>query len=304
VIAPEPMADWKNTMIVVLGSGGILGRAWTDLLERSGARYRAFDVDRVDLTRPETLEILHEISPAWVVNCAAYTDVDAAESNAAVAQGVNGEGVGNLVQACRRLNAFLTHYSTDYVFSGEGTSPYAVDSAPDPLSVYGRTKLAGEVIVRESGRPHLLIRTSWLYAAWGSNFVRTIVRRAAEAGQLCVVDDQHGRPTSARHLAATSLKLLQRGASGTWHVTDGGECTWYELACEIVRLLNAPCRVEPCASDAYPRPAKRPGYSVLDISATEKELGPMPHWKQNVAAVVAELAKPRQAGRGVAGRDR
>ncbi|MCA9607467.1 MAG: dTDP-4-dehydrorhamnose reductase [Myxococcales bacterium] len=276
--------------ILVCGAGGMLGRAWLELLEARGIEARAADLPGFDLG--DAASIAAAVVPGLraVVNCAAYTDVDGAETHEALATEINGAGVARLVARCDEVGVPLIHYSTDYVFDGEATAPYAVDRACAPLNAYGRSKRAGEEAVLasiEAGGPHLVVRTSWLYAPWGKNFVLTIAKLAAERPELRVVDDQRGRPTSAQHLAQLSLGLLERGQRGVFHGTDGGECTWFDFASAIAATVAPACRVVPCTSDEYPRPARRPTYSVLDLSRTEAVLGPMPDWRENLAAVLA-----------------
>jgi dTDP-4-dehydrorhamnose reductase len=268
----------------------MLGRAWMSLLAERRIPARPLVWPEFDLTDRSNVE-RHVTSEARaVIDCAAYTDVDEAEAHETLATAINGTGVGWLVERCDALGIPLVHYSTDYVFDGRGSTPYPVDHPTAPLNAYGRSKLAGEQHVRRSRGPHLLIRTSWLYAPWGKNFVLTIARLAKEKPELRVVDDQRGRPTSAEHLARVSLALLEHEARGTFHVTDGGECTWFELATEIARIVSPRCTVVPCTSADVARPAKRPAYSVLDIRETEARVGPMPDWRTNVAAVLARMA--------------
>lgn len=275
---------------VVIGADGMLGRAWLELLSARGLSVRPLLWPHFDLTDAAT--ITREISGdvRAVINCAAYTDVDGAETNEAMATAINGEGVGALVTHCDAFSIPLVHYSTDYVFDGRGTMPYVVDHPTAPLNAYGRSKRVGEEHVQRSPGRHLLIRTSWLYAPWGKNFVLTIARLAKEKPELRVVDDQRGRPTSAEHLARASLALLESEAHGTFHVTDGGECSWYEFAREVARIVAPRCEVKPCTSAEFPRPAARPAYSVLDLSETEARLGPMPDWRENLADVLARAS--------------
>lgn len=275
--------------IVLVGADGMLGRAFAELFARRGIDVRPALYPAIDLARPETIAPAVGDETRLVVSCAAYTDVDGAETNEAAARAVNATGIGHLAAHAARIGATLVHFGTDYVFGGEGRAPYPVEAPLAPLGAYGRTKAEGERLLRASGAAHLYVRTSWLYAPWAKNFVRTIAAAARARPELRVVDDQRGRPTSAEHLARTTLSLLERGERGTWHVTDGGECTWFELAQETVRLTGAACRVVPCTTAEYPRPAPRPAYSVLDLSATEAALGPMPDWRENLAEVVARL---------------
>ena len=214
-----------------------------------------------------------------VINCSGYTDVDGAESDEASANAVNGDAISLLSERCAAIGARLVHYSTDYVFDGTASTPYPVNAALAPVSAYGRSKALGESVLQRARCPWLLVRTSWLYAPWGKNFVRTIARLAR------VVNDQHGRPTDCRQLAANTLALLEREQQGVFHVTDGGNaCTWFDFATEIVSHSGSSCEVLPCSTAEYPRPAPRPAYSVLDISGTEAVLGKLPDWKHNLAS--------------------
>lgn len=274
---------------LLVSPDGMLGRAFAELLVREGLHFDAITYPAIDLSRPETIAPALRPGISRVINCSAYTDVDAAETNEALATAINGTGVGALASRCREIGAELVHFGTDYVFDGNATAPYPIDAPLAPQGAYGRSKAEGERALRSSGARHLYVRTSWLYAPWAKNFVRTIAGAARQRPQLRVVDDQRGRPTSAEHLARTTLALLERGREGTWHVTDGGECTWFGFAQEIVRLSGAACTVEPCTSAEFPRPARRPAYSVLDLSATEALLGAMPDWKTALADVMRRL---------------
>ncbi len=267
----------------------MLGRAWETLLRLGGIDYDAPTLDTLDLTDEHSIEAAVTRKYGVVVNCAAYTDVDGAETNEQLAASINAIGVALLAERCRAIDATLVHYSTDYVFPGDADTPYAVDRRLEPIGAYGRTKAAGEEAIKHSECDHLIVRSSWLYAPWGNNFVRTIARLARERDSLRVVNDQRGRPTSAEHLARTTLALLSAGARGVYHACDGGECTWFEFATEIARLTDASCNVQPCETSEFPRPAPRPAYSVLDLSATEDLVGAMPHWEQNLANVLSRL---------------
>jgi dTDP-4-dehydrorhamnose reductase len=275
---------------LIFGARGMLGRALCQLFEAQGKEYVALDVGELDITNKASVEQTFARHRATlVINAAAYTQVDAAEQHEDTATLVNGQAAGYLAEAAAKAGAPLVHYSTDYVFAGDAASPYRVDEPLAPLNAYGRSKAAGELAVRAAGPEHLILRTSWLYAPWAANFVRTIYKAAGERPVLRVVDDQRGRPTSAEHLAETTLKLVDRQARGILHVTDGGECTWFEFAREIVRLGGRSARVEPCTTAEFPRPAKRPAYSVLDLEPTERIVGPMASWQQNLASVMARL---------------
>lgn len=275
--------------ILLLSPNGMLGRAWKELLEAEQITHDAIGRPDFDLTDPASIEAVIQPGYTHVVNCAAWTDVDGAEEQENEAAICNAASVRTVIGRVSSISARLLHYSTDYVFNGIGNAPYPVGTPRDPINAYGRTKAAGEEALEQSGADHLTIRTSWVYAPWGKNFVLTIRKLAAERDELKVVDDQRGRPTSAQHLAVASLALLRADARGFLHVCDGGECTWFELAQYIAEKTASGCQIKPCTTDAFPRPAKRPPYSVLDLAPTEALIGPMPHWKQNVDAVLEQL---------------
>ncbi|MCA9304031.1 MAG: dTDP-4-dehydrorhamnose reductase [Phycisphaerales bacterium] len=280
--------------VLVLGSTGMVGRAWCELLDREGIEHRGVSRPEFDLLNRRT--VCEAINPGedLVVNAAAWTDVDGAESDPDAAMQANADSVGLLSGRCHALGATLIHYSTDYVFNGRAERPYPINAEIDPCNAYGKSKAAGEELIRHQGTPdHIIIRTSWVYAPWGKNFVRTIAKFAAEKPELRVVDDQRGRPTSAEQLAATSLALHRSGARGVWHATDGGECTWHELATLIAARVNPSCVVHPCSSEEYPRPAFRPPYSVLNIEATETLCGPMRSWQESVEDVLSRLEETK-----------
>jgi dTDP-4-dehydrorhamnose reductase len=268
----------------------MLGRAFQELLEQLKRRFEAARYPGFDITSAGSVERHVTASFDVVINCSAWTDVDAAEAREAEAAAVNAEGVGRLATRARQVGARLVHFSTEHVFDGTAAQPYAATDPRRPVNAYGRTKARGEELFEESRCRGLLIRTSWLYAPWGRNFVRTIARIARQREELRVVDDQRGRPTSAEHLARTSLALLDAGAAGTFHVTDGGECSRYELAQLVAAAVEPSCRVLPCSSSEFPLPARRPRCGLLDLSETERTLGrEMPSWRTHVADVVRRL---------------
>jgi dTDP-4-dehydrorhamnose reductase len=278
---------------LIVGAGGMLARALRELCERERRPWQGVDLPEFDLSNPAHVDRAVKAGHTAVLNCAAFANVDAAESDEASANKVNGYGVELLARACAQRGVPLVHYSTDYVFSGQASAPYRLDEPHAPLGAYGRSKALGERALWAAGGSHLLIRTSWLYAPWSNNFVRTIYKVSRAQPVLKVVSDQRGRPTSAEHLARATLQLLDRGARGTLHVTDRGECTWHEFASEIVRLAGHDCRVEPQTSAEYkalkPNSAPRPTYSVLDLAPAEALLGPMPDWRANLADVMSRL---------------
>ncbi|MEM6258953.1 MAG: dTDP-4-dehydrorhamnose reductase [Planctomycetota bacterium] len=275
--------------ILLIAPEGMLGTAWCRLLESKGIPYRTASLPEFDITDPNAIKKFVTPDIGVVINCCAYTNVDGAEESEDMATLVNGTGVGYLSEACCQAQALLVHYSTDYVFNGVASEPYKVDGAIEPCNAYGRSKAEGEREIREHGGPHLILRTSWLYAPWANNFVKTIAKLAMEKESLMVVNDQRGRPTSAEHLAAASLRLIEEGARGTLHVTDGGECTWYDFAKMIAEHANPACKIEPCGSEQYPRPAVRPAYSVMDLGPTEAIIGAMPSWEVNLNNVLDQI---------------
>lgn len=282
--------------IAVIGTSGQLGHALARLLTGStvsatpSAPASVFSRAQLDLADPASIDkALAGRGFKTIINTAAWTDVDGAEKDEPGASAVNAHAVAHLARIARDSRATLVTFSTDYVFDGRGSSPYATDHPIAPLNAYGRSKALGEHLLRESGCDHLLIRTSWVYAPRGKNFVRTIAAAARTRPSLRVVTDQRGRPTSADNLASATLALLAKQARGTFHVTDAGECSWFDFAREIVRLAGLSTPVEPCTSADFPRPAPRPAYSVLDISRTEALIGPMMPWQSALAAVMQRL---------------
>lgn len=276
--------------VAVLGARGMLGRAWCELLEREGVEHTPLDLPEFDLCNPDHLRArLASGGHTHAINAAGWTDVDGAETHEPEAAAVNAEAVALLAKVCADSGTHILHYSTDYVFAGDASTPYRVDAPHRPINAYGRTKSAGEHALADSAARWTIVRTSWVYAPWGRNFVLTIADLLGRKDRLRVVNDQRGRPTCARHLARTSLALLERSLTGTWHITDGGACTWHGLAEAIARRIGSACPVEPCTSAEFPRPAARPAYSVLDLSRTEETLGPMPAWEHNLAAVLADI---------------
>jgi len=256
---------------LITGAGGMLGKDVLARLTADGVRGVGLTRGDLDITDPEAVhEAVAEHRPDVVVNCGAWTAVDDAETHEADALRINGDGARNLAAACAKTGARLLHVSTDYVFAGDGTTPYAEDAPTAPRSAYGRTKLAGEQAVLSTlADTGYVVRTAWLYGAGGGNFVRTMIKLESVKDTLDVVDDQRGQPTWTVDLADRLVRLGRSALAGTapagiYHGTSGGETTWYGLSREIFRLLGAdPERVRPTTSAAYVRPAPRPAYSVL-----------------------------------------
>lgn len=309
--------------ILVVGPQGQIGRELLRTLAPLGEVIAAGRRDTpvvVDLARPETLrEAVATVHPAAVINAAAYTAVDRAEGEEALAMRVNATAPGVLAEVCRAAGAILVHYSTDYVFDGSQATPLTEDDAPHPLNLYGRSKLAGEVAVADAGGTHLVLRTSGVYGLHGRNFLLTMRRLAAERDCLRIVDDQYASPTWARMIAEVTAILLARGLatpdwlqahSGLYHLSAGGQTSWYQFARRIFELAPpsgvrrvrpagaAPpasgpetVRLEPIATVDYPTPAARPLYSVLDNHRLRETFGlALPGWETSLAACLADLA--------------
>ncbi|MCX7041631.1 MAG: dTDP-4-dehydrorhamnose reductase [Gammaproteobacteria bacterium] len=300
--------------ILLLGADGQLGyelhRACAPLGEilpftYSGKLTGRQTCGQVDFEKPGVLDALvREYKPAMVLNAVAHTAVDRAEDEPAIAQRVNADAVGELALACKRENAMLVHYSTDYVFDGRLRRPIREDDATGPVSVYGKTKLAGEQAIRASDCRHVILRTAWVYAARGQNFLRTALKLARERDEIRIVNDQVGSPTPARWLAAATALALARNpdATGTWHVVADGECNWHDFAKAIYGnalvagvLAKAP-KLIGIPSQEFPTKAKRPAYSRLDASAFARDFGlRLPDWRVGLREVIGEIAES-QAG--------
>jgi dTDP-4-dehydrorhamnose reductase len=285
--------------VLVTGAGGMLARALVRELEERGHQVAAMDRAGLDVTDEDAVRerILGE-GPDAVVQCAAYTAVDRAEVEEELATAVNALATRHVARACDRLGALLVYPSTDYVFSGEARRPYLPGDPPGPINAYGRSKLAGEVAAREARRA-LVVRTSWLYGEGGPNFVDTITRLARERETVEVVDDQVGRPTWTGSLARTVSGLMERGLEGIFHASDSGApVTWCGFAREIVARQELAARIVPVPSSRFPRPAPRPGWSVLDCSETERRLGrPLPSWSDTLQRYLAIRARQVQVSR-------
>ena len=272
--------------ILVVGGRGMLGTELVSLLRSDPAvSVAAADIGEVDITSAASIDrCIVQTRPDAIINCAAFTNVEACETQEPAAFAVNGLGPELLAKACAQRGIRLVHISTDYVFDGTKQTPYLPADHPNPIGAYGRTKLAGERAVAAFCRNHLIVRTAWLYGASGKNFVHTILRLAKEKPELRVVNDQFGSPTFVRDLAALLARLVQCDATGVTHATNSGSCSWYEFACEIVRLAGMGTPVRPIPSSEFPTPAKRPAWSVLDCSRTEHLAGvKIRHWREALA---------------------
>lgn len=280
---------------LILGANGQLGRALAANRPQH-VEIVAHDIDTLDITNKVAVEAaVAAVQPALIINAAAYTAVDKAESEEAAAHAVNATAVGIAYDAAQAVGAQFAHVSTDFVFDGASGVPYAPNAQTNPLSAYGRTKLAGE---RMLGDQALLVRTAWVYAPSGGNFVRTMLRLMGAHPQVRVVADQVGTPTYAPGLAVALWELTDQGVTGTHHYTDAGVASWYDFAVAIQEeaiaagLLDRPTTIVPIDTVDYPTPAQRPKYSVLDKRSTFSALGgPSPHWRDNLRQMIATIAR-------------
>ena len=269
-------------MILVVGSNGMLGQ---DLMRIFTGDVRGVDIDEIDITSFEsTRRVLLTLKPRVVVNAAAYTDVDGCETNRELAMQANGEGVAHLAMASMEIGAKLVHVSTDYLFDGTKESPWLEDDPPNPLSVYGESKLAGELNARIVP-DHLIVRTQWLYGLGGKNFVETMLRLGSEKKELSVVDDQTGSPTWTVDFALAVKALIETGCRGTYHAANAGFCTWNGFARAIFEESGMDVTVQPMTTTELNRPATRPLYSVLDCGKLVRESGFQPEpWRKALKA--------------------
>lgn len=269
--------------LLVTGAGGMLGQDVVAAAERAGHDVVAFarrDLDITDLGAVRHAVL--DASPAAVVNCAAWTDVDGAEAHEDEATQVNGVAAGIVAGAAANAGALAIHISTDYVFAGDAPEPYVESDPVDPQSAYARSKLAGEVAVRENAARHAIVRTAWVFGPGGGNFVDTMRRLAGERDELTVVDDQVGCPTYTGHLAEALVEIAERGLTGTMHVAGGGSCTRYELAEATFAATGADVTLHRGATVDFPAPAPRPSFSVLQ--SERDDVPTLPGWSEGLAA--------------------
>lgn len=276
--------------ILVTGANGQLGRSMRRLAEK----YPQFDfvmtdVEELDIcNNAAVMSFVEEKKPDFIVNCAAYTAVDNAEDNEPLCTKLNCEAVRNIGQAAQAVGARVVHISTDYVFNGRNFQPYTEDDEPNPASVYGRTKLAGEIALQASCRESVIIRTAWLYSEFGKNFVKTMLRLCRERDEIRVVFDQIGTPTYAGDLAQAVMSVVVSAeagnfAPGIYHFTNEGVCSWYDFTVKIVEIAGLSCRVVPIETKDYPSKAERPHFSVLNKSKIKSTYGiDIPHWETSL----------------------
>lgn len=282
--------------ILVTGANGQLGREMQRLGAVSPNNYIFTDVEQLDITNADAvMYVAKHYSIDAIINCAAYTNVDKAENDEAAAELINATAVGNLARAMKEVDGTLFHISTDYVFGREGNTPRTEEMPLEPLGVYGRTKLNGEMAIAESGCKALIFRTSWLYSEFGNNFLKTMLRLTAEKETLNVVFDQVGTPTYAGDLALAIFSIIEAGVysgnEGTYHFSNEGVCSWYDFAVEIANAAgNTSCRITPCHSSEFPSPVARPSYSVLDKTKIKETFDiDIPYWKESMEYCIKRI---------------
>ncbi|MDP7116341.1 MAG: dTDP-4-dehydrorhamnose reductase [Candidatus Woesearchaeota archaeon] len=270
--------------ILILGAKGMLG---TDL-KKLFPDATAYDLPELDITDKQAVDkAFSTLMPEAVINAAAYTDVDGAESNEQQAYAINADAVKNIAEAAKKINAIVVHYSTDYVFEGKDKEGYKEEDYKNPLNVYGNSKSQGEDFLINETKQFYLIRTAWLFGKNGKNFVYTMMELGKTKPELSVVNDQIGSPTYTVDLARVTKQLLdEKKPFGVYHATNSGSCSWHEFACEIMKQANLSPKVSPCTTDEFPRPAKRPSFSILKNTKLPK----LRQWKQALKAFMEEIS--------------
>ena len=283
--------------ILVTGANGQLGREMQRLGAVSPNNYIFTDIEQLDITNADAvMYVAKHYSIDAIINCAAYTNVDKAENDEATAELINATAVGNLARAMKEVDGTLFHISTDYVFGREGNTPRTEEMPLNPLGVYGRTKLHGEMAIADSGCKALIFRTSWLYSEFGNSFLKTMLRLTAEKETLNVVFDQVGTPTYAGDLALAIFSIIEGGVyagnEGVYHFSNEGVCSWYDFATEIAAAAGHECVVMPCHSNEFPSKVTRPPFSVLDKTKIKTTFDiEIPHWRDSMLYCLQRLAK-------------
>lgn len=271
--------------VVVVGVNGQLGRQFV-----KDYGFNGFDFPEVDVTKPDTFNVIRDQNPTVIINCAAYTAVDKAESEQEMALTVNKTGATNLARLAKELDATLVQISTDYVFNGRGTEPYTEESETDPINFYGRSKLEGDKTVIDSGAKYIIARTAWLYGTAGPNFVLTMLKLAKERDELRVVTDQIGSPTWTHDLAAAIVELLKQGRTGVFNIVNSGVASKLQFVTEICRLASLKTKISEAKTSDFPTAARRPVYSALSISKLDACFQ-MPDWKESLSNYLKEVVR-------------
>ena len=266
--------------VLLTGAAGMLAQAFLNKKPRDWS-LDAVDIDSFDIADRATVqEAVLKFAPEIIINCAAFTRVDECEEKREIAFAVNGEAVGYLAEAANKIGTRLVHFSSDYIFDGTKGAPYDEDDPANPVSIYGASKWEGEYQLRKHMENHLIIRTQWLYGHGGNHFAKTILNLAEKQDVLRVVDDQIGSPTWTEDLAEATLALIDKGVTGTYHVVNAGQCSWHRFACRIIDEAGLKTQVIPCTTAEFPRPARRPAYSVLSTEKASATIGrSLPTWE-------------------------
>jgi dTDP-4-dehydrorhamnose reductase len=275
--------------VTVFGASGLLGQELVRAAEARGAKLTALsskDADLRDHARVE--QVIRDSRPEWIILSAAFTDVDGCEANPDLALAVNCQGAVHVAQAARKVGSHLMFLSTDYVFDGTKGSPYEISDPRNPINVYGESKARAEERLLEMVSDVCIVRTSWLFGHGGRCFPATILKLAATRPEISVVNDQRGSPTFTHDLAPTVIQLCDQGARGIVHATNSGDCTWYEFAKEIMRMSGLPAAVKPVSTAEFPRPARRPAYSVLSAASLAAHGIQMSSWQDALRRYLAE----------------
>ena len=275
--------------VTVFGASGLLGQELVRAAEARGAKLTALsskDADLRDHARVE--QVIRDSRPEWIILSAAFTDVDGCEANPDLALAVNCQGAVHVAQAARKVGSHLMFLSTDYVFDGTKRSPYEIGDPRNPINVYGESKARAEERLLEMVSDACIVRTSWLFGHGGRCFPATILKLAATRPEISVVNDQRGSPTFTHDLAPTVIQLCDQGARGIVHATNSGDCTWYEFAKEIMRMSGLPAAVKPVSTAEFPRPARRPAFSVLSAASLAAHGIQMPSWQDALRRYLAE----------------
>ncbi|WP_066297124.1 dTDP-4-dehydrorhamnose reductase [Bacillus sp. FJAT-29937] len=279
--------------IVITGANGQLGQELVQQLQQTSFTIYAFTKNDLDITDTENVQkVIGEIQPHVIINAAAYTKVDLAETEEELAFIVNGFAQRNLAVAAEKVGAKICYVSTDYVFDGESSTPYGEYETCKPLGVYGKSKYVGEQLTQSLSSKYFIVRTAWVYGEYGPNFVKTMIKLAEDRNEIGVVHDQVGSPTYTVDLAEFIIKLIQTDKFGIYHATNSGTCSWYEFAKAIFEGLGLDTKVNPLTSDRFSRPAARPSYSVLDNMALRVNGFPqLRHWKEGLSTFLNNLKK-------------
>ncbi|MGG3799035.1 dTDP-4-dehydrorhamnose reductase [Metabacillus fastidiosus] len=268
--------------LLITGAGGQLGKEALEMFGKLNVQVIGCNKSQLDITNYEQVEeVVNSLKPNIILNCAAYTNVDQAEDNVHHAFLINAIGARNLAIVTDIVGAKIIHISTDYVFAGTKNKPYNEFDMPDPQTIYGKSKLAGEEFIKNFNKKHFIIRTSWLYGKYGNNFVKTMLKLSQESSEINVVNDQLGSPTLTTDLLISISDLMQTSYYGTYHVSNAGQCSWYDFAKEIFLIRGNDTKVSGICSENYPTRAVRPKYSVMDHMGIQlNNLKEMRSWKE------------------------